>query len=50
LVVLAALLPDNRRKAIDEEIETEIANAVNFAESSPFPDIKALYSNVYSGQ
>lgn len=50
LVALAALLSDKSRESIDEEIEREIADAVSFAESSPFPDIKALYSNVYSGR
>jgi TPP-dependent pyruvate/acetoin dehydrogenase alpha subunit len=46
----AALVGDNRRKAIDDDVEREIEDAVNFAESSPFPETKALYSNVFAGQ
>jgi TPP-dependent pyruvate/acetoin dehydrogenase alpha subunit len=50
LVTLAALISDKHRETIDEEVEREIADAVSFAESSPFPDTKALYSNVYASQ
>ncbi len=40
---------DERRAQIDSEIEIEIADAVEFAESSPFPEIEKLYTNVYAG-
>lgn len=45
---LGARLVSNRRDAIDAEIEREIADAVAFAESSPFPNIEALYTNVFA--
>jgi TPP-dependent pyruvate/acetoin dehydrogenase alpha subunit len=38
-----------RRDMIDAEIEREIADAIQFAEDSPFPESKALYINVYAG-
>lgn len=50
LTALAAMLPDTQRDTIDADVEREIADAVSFAEASPYPDPKALYSNVYSGQ
>ena len=39
-----------RRTAIDAEVEQEIADAVAFAESSPFPEIDALLTDVYAGK
>lgn len=36
------------KAAIDAEIETEIAEAIDFAETSPFPDPKELYTHVYA--
>jgi pyruvate dehydrogenase E1 component alpha subunit len=45
---LGARLVPSRRDSIDAEIEREIADAVAFAESSPFPNIEALYSNVFA--
>lgn len=50
LTALAAMLPDTQRDTIDADVEREIVDAVSFAEASPYPDPKALYSNVYSGQ
>jgi TPP-dependent pyruvate/acetoin dehydrogenase alpha subunit len=47
---MGARLSAERRAAIDAEIEREIADAVQFAETSPFPESKALYTNVYAGQ
>jgi TPP-dependent pyruvate/acetoin dehydrogenase alpha subunit len=47
---VARMIPDERRTEIDSEIELEIADAVEFAESSPFPAIDKLYSNVYAGE
>ena len=40
--------PPTAATAIDAEIEREIADAVAFAEESPFPDLKALYTNVFA--
>ena len=44
------MISDDRRTEIDAEIELEIADAVEFAESSPFPAIDKLYSNVFAGE
>jgi TPP-dependent pyruvate/acetoin dehydrogenase alpha subunit len=45
----SALRPE-RRTAIDGEIEREVADAVTFAEASPFPEIDALYTDVYASK
>lgn len=47
---LGAMISAERRAAIDSEIETEIADAVEFAEASPFPPREALYTNVFAGR
>ena len=47
---VARMITDERRTEIDSEIELEIADAVEFAETSPFPAIDKLYSNVYAGE
>jgi len=47
---LATQIADDRRAHIDKEIEQEIADAVQFAEESPFPKPEALYTNVFAGQ
>jgi TPP-dependent pyruvate/acetoin dehydrogenase alpha subunit len=44
------LLEPERRAAIDEEIEQEIKDAVAFAESSPYPEISSLLTNVFAEQ
>ena len=44
------MISDERRIEIDAEIEIEIADAVEFAESSPFPTIDKLYTNVFAGE
>jgi TPP-dependent pyruvate/acetoin dehydrogenase alpha subunit len=44
------MISDERRTEIDAEIEIEIADAVEFAESSPFPTIDKLYTNVFAGE
>jgi len=46
---LAALIAPERRVAIDAGIEQDIAEAVRFAELSPFPMAEALYANVFAG-
>ncbi len=33
--------------AMDEEIEKEVADSVEFADNSPFPDASELYTDVY---
>jgi TPP-dependent pyruvate/acetoin dehydrogenase alpha subunit len=45
---LAALVPAERRRAIDREVEVEIREAVDFAEHSPFPDVSELLTDVFS--
>jgi pyruvate dehydrogenase E1 component alpha subunit len=47
---LGKMIPDDRRAAIDSDIELEIDDAVEFAETSPFPAIEKLYTNVFAGQ
>jgi len=46
---LAALIAPEQRAAIDAGIEQDIAAAVRFAETSPFPTAEALYANVFAG-
>ncbi|NKB57017.1 MAG: thiamine pyrophosphate-dependent dehydrogenase E1 component subunit alpha [Alphaproteobacteria bacterium] len=46
---LGAALGENRRADIDAEIEQQIAEAVEFAESSPFPAIEELHTHVFAG-
>ena len=47
--VIGDLLPATERAAIDAQIEAELARAVEFAENSPFPNPKELFTNVYAG-
>ena len=47
---VARMIPDERRTAIDAEIECTIADAVEFAESSPFPTTDQLYTDVFAGE
>ncbi len=46
--LLGAELDPALRAAIDDEIAGEIAEAIEFAESSPFPERAALYRDVYA--
>jgi TPP-dependent pyruvate/acetoin dehydrogenase alpha subunit len=50
LIKIGALITDARRSAIDDAVEDEIKDAIAFAESSPFPDISALYTNVFAAE
>jgi pyruvate dehydrogenase E1 component alpha subunit len=50
LVKLAARIPASQRAKIDAGIEQDIAEAMQFAEMSPFPTTEALYANVYAGE
>jgi pyruvate dehydrogenase E1 component alpha subunit len=43
------LIADEQRARIDSEVELDIADAIEFAESSPFPAIEELYTNVFAG-
>lgn len=43
---LGAAIGDGLRTRIDAEVETQIAEAVDFAERSPFPQIEELHTNV----
>jgi TPP-dependent pyruvate/acetoin dehydrogenase alpha subunit len=47
---LAALLPAKSRKAIESEVNTEIEEAVAFAEESPFPDLSELTTDVFHSE
>jgi TPP-dependent pyruvate/acetoin dehydrogenase alpha subunit len=42
-------IPAATRAALDAAIEAEIADAVAFAETSPFPTAQALYTHVFAG-
>jgi TPP-dependent pyruvate/acetoin dehydrogenase alpha subunit len=42
----AGVLPSARREVLDAQIEADIADAVAFAKSSPFPEPAALYADV----
>ena len=33
--------------ALEEEVEKEVADSVEFADNSPFPDAEELYKDVY---
>jgi TPP-dependent pyruvate/acetoin dehydrogenase alpha subunit len=46
---LGALLPDDRRRAIEAKVDKELAAAVDFAERSPFPADAELYDHVFHG-
>jgi pyruvate dehydrogenase E1 component alpha subunit len=43
-----AMLDDAGRQAIDDEVENMIAEAVDFAEQSPWPEPEELYSHVFA--
>ncbi len=45
---MGAALDGASRSRIDAEIEAEIADAIEFAERSPFPEGKELYAHVYA--
>jgi TPP-dependent pyruvate/acetoin dehydrogenase alpha subunit len=47
---IGALITADTRQTIDKEIERDIKDAIAFAESSPFPDTSALYTNVFAEQ
>ena len=46
--VCAAAITDSRRQEIEAGIEAEIDDAFTFAETTPFPDVGELTTNVYA--
>jgi pyruvate dehydrogenase E1 component alpha subunit len=42
------LIPDEEINAARTEVDSKIQEAVDFAESSPFPAPEALYEDVYA--
>jgi pyruvate dehydrogenase E1 component alpha subunit len=48
VVQLGALLPEDERRRIEDEIDAEVAAAVDFAERSPVPDVREVYTNVFA--
>ncbi len=44
---LGGVLPDKQRESIDADVESEIKDAFEFAEKSPFPAADELYKHVY---
>lgn len=45
--VVGEMLPQERRSLIEQEVELELQQAIEFADESPFPDTSELNSNVY---
>ncbi len=45
---LAERVPAAARAAIEREVEAQIKDAIDFAENSPFPDLKELYTDLYA--
>jgi TPP-dependent pyruvate/acetoin dehydrogenase alpha subunit len=45
---IGAKIPAKRRDELNATIEAEIADAIAFAEASPFPGQEALYTNVFA--
>lgn len=43
------LLKEEEIEKIEEEIEDEVMEAIDFAEESPFPEDEALFEDMYSG-
>jgi TPP-dependent pyruvate/acetoin dehydrogenase alpha subunit len=50
VTALTMRIAPEKRAEIDAGIEQNIAEAVRFAETSPFPTTEALYSNVFAGE
>lgn len=46
---LAEKIPADQRLKIERDVEQEIREAIEFAEKSPFPDLKELHTDVYAG-
>ena len=48
IIITAKMLTSTEREAIDANVETIIADAIVFAENSPWPEPKELFSHVYA--
>ncbi len=48
VAAVGKMLEDAERTAIDEEVESAIAAAVDFAEESPWPEPEELFSHVFA--
>ncbi|MEM7033270.1 MAG: thiamine pyrophosphate-dependent enzyme, partial [Chloroflexota bacterium] len=44
---IRALVDSDQRAKIETEVEAEIADAIDFAENSPFPESDELYTDLY---
>ena len=45
---LAEQVPAADRVTIEREVEAQVQDAIDFAEKSPYPDLKELYTDVYA--
>lgn len=45
--VVASHVPAEIRRIIEREVDAEVANAVAFAEASPFPEVAELFTHIY---
>ena len=48
VITTAKLLTSSERETIDADVEQKIADAIAFAENSPWPEPKELFSYVYA--
>ncbi|MBL9131934.1 MAG: hypothetical protein JNG86_12080 [Verrucomicrobiaceae bacterium] len=48
LSLTAAAVGESRRQEIESTIDAEIADAFQFAQDSPFPDVSELMTDVYA--
>jgi pyruvate dehydrogenase E1 component alpha subunit len=48
VIITAKMLTNAERDSIDADVEQKIANALTFAENSPWPESKELFSHVYA--
>ena len=48
MAVLGAQLDEKLKTSIDAQVEAQIADAIKFAEASPWPEPEELYSHVYA--
>ena len=46
--IIGERLPAARRTQIEREVEAEITEAIRFAEESPFPEARELYTDIYA--
>ncbi|HYE52399.1 MAG TPA: thiamine pyrophosphate-dependent dehydrogenase E1 component subunit alpha [Azospirillaceae bacterium] len=48
LAALGRRIDDASRRSIEAEVEAALADAIDFAEKSPFPDVQEVYDHVFS--